>query len=279
MVERLTTLPSPSKIPWLRILLVAIVAILVEGYHFGVDDAEIYIPAVAHVADPRLYPVGAEFFLSHAKLSVFSRVVGLTARLLNGSVEYAVFLWYVACVFLLLVAAWQMSTAFFLSERARWGSVALVGALMPTPVAGTALAIQENYLTARSFSAPLALLSVGCLVRGKPVAALAWLLVTALFHPQMAVYCAALNLIYWIVQRQGASAAYAFSIEAAIPLFSLSRLRPAEGEYRDILYSRTFFFASLWHWYEWIGVIVPVLILSFIAYAPGSVSNQLPSGI
>ena len=268
MVERLESLPARIRIPFFRILLLACIAILVQGYHFGVDDAEIYIPAVARFADPHLYPVGAQFFLSHARLSIFAPLVGWTARVAGGSVEYASLFWYIACVFLLLVAAWQLSTAFFNSQHARWGSVALLGAVMPTPVAGTALAIQENYLTARSFSAPLALLSVGCLVRGKIRASVGWLVLTALFHPQMAVYCAALNIIYWLVQHPWKPKSYANSLGLFITTHLFPKLQSAEGNYKQLLYTRTFFFAQLWHWYEWIGVIVPLLILAYLAYAP-----------
>src|SRR5579883_2621402 len=51
-------------------------AVLVHGYHLGVDDAEIYVPGIKKAADPDLYPFGAEFFQHHANLSLFPNLVG-----------------------------------------------------------------------------------------------------------------------------------------------------------------------------------------------------------
>jgi len=56
----------------LLLAIIAALAVLVHGYHLGVDDAAIYVPAIKRVADPALYPFGAEFFMSHAHLSLFS---------------------------------------------------------------------------------------------------------------------------------------------------------------------------------------------------------------
>ena len=60
------------RIPILRLLLITALAVLVHGYHLGVDDAAIYVPAIKKVADPNLYPFGDEFFMTHAHLSFFS---------------------------------------------------------------------------------------------------------------------------------------------------------------------------------------------------------------
>src|SRR5260370_670855 len=65
----------------LALLLVTVLAVLIHGYHLGVDDAAIYVPAIKSVADPTLYPFGSEFFMSHAHLSFFPDIVGESARL------------------------------------------------------------------------------------------------------------------------------------------------------------------------------------------------------
>jgi hypothetical protein len=266
--------PRSISYPWLRLLLLAFAAVLAEGYHFGVDDAEIYIPAIKKVFNPRLYPFGAEFFESHAHLSLFSPLVGYTARWLHLSVEWAVLLWHVGCIFLILIAGWQLAQVFFRTARAHWGSVALLAALLPVPVAGTALVLSDNYLSARSFSAPFALLSIGFLLRGRLRMAFVWLVVTGLFHPQMAAYCAAFMLLYWYVDRGAntggaavtARPAWLLATAPAAGLLHSFSFAPATGEYAQVLYSRTFFFAYRWHWYEWIGAIAPLLLLALVAW-------------
>jgi hypothetical protein len=264
-----TTEAPPVRYPFLRLFLLACAAVLVEGYHFGVDDAEIYIPAIKRVFNPRLYPFGAEFFESHAHLSLFSPLVGDTARLLHISVETAVLLWHIGCIFFLLVAGWQLAQTFFRTARAHWGAVTLLAALLPVPVAGTALVLSDNYLSARSFSAPFALLAIGFVLRGRLRMGFVWLVITALFHPQMAVYCAAFLGLYWYIDRSSQTAGQpvqllALAAPSAGLLHSFS-LQPATGAYRTVLYSRTYFFAGGWHWYEWIGAVAPLLLLALFA--------------
>jgi hypothetical protein len=265
---------TSTRYPLLRLFLLACAAVLAEGYHLGVDDGEIYVPAIKKVFDHRLYPFGAEFFLSHAHMSLFAPLVGDSARLLHLPVETAILLWHVGCVFLILIAGWQLAQIFFRTARAHWGSVVLLAALLPVPVAGTALVLSDNYLSARSFSAPFALLSIGFLLRGRLRMAVVWLVITGLFHPQMAAYCAAFMMLYWYLDR-GADAAGAdatarpawllASAPAAGLLHSFS-FAPATGAYAQVLYSRTFFFAYRWHWYEWIGAIAPLLLLALVAW-------------
>src|ERR1039458_4279996 len=75
--------------------LVAALAVLIHGYHLGADDAAIYVPAIKRVADPGLYPFGAEFFMSHARLSCFADLVGYSAKLSHLPVDLVIFLWHV----------------------------------------------------------------------------------------------------------------------------------------------------------------------------------------
>ena len=83
-------------------------AVLVHGYHLGVDDAAIYVPAIKRVADPKLYVFGAEFFMSHAHLSFFAELIGGSARLSHLPVDTVIFAWHVVSIFLLLLAAWRL---------------------------------------------------------------------------------------------------------------------------------------------------------------------------
>src|SRR5579862_3369889 len=183
------------------LLLLAFLAVLVHGYHLGADDAAIYVPAIKHVADPRLYPFGSEFFLSHARLSLFPDLVGATARLTRLPVNLVIFLFHVVGVYLLLLASWQLLRACFLNDAARWSGVFLLAACLSVPVAGTALVIMDPYLTARSLSTPFTIFAIACYVSHKPNQALAWLILTALVHPQMSAYCIAFLVCLWLAQR------------------------------------------------------------------------------
>src|SRR5271168_1629422 len=180
-------LGQPSQ-PVLRIALLTALAVAVHGYHLGTDDGAVYLPAVLKIIHPGLYPYGAEFFEAHTKLSLFTTVVGATARLSRLSPDWVIFLWHLATVFAFLFAAWQLAFVCFCSARARWSAMLLITMMLTLPAAGTALVIMDPYLTARSASTPLAMLAVAAFLAGNRRQAAFLLLLTAFVHPQMAAF-------------------------------------------------------------------------------------------
>ena len=256
--------PASSRAPLLRLLLVTLIAVLVHGYHLGVDDAAIYVPAVKKVADPGLYPFGSQFFLTHAHLSFFSDIVGWSSRLTWLPIDFTIFVWHAAGIFLLLLAAWRLTAACFHDNPARWGGVLLLAALLSVPIAGTALVIMDPYLTARSLSTPATVFAIACYVSDRRKQALAWLLLTALIHPQMSAYAAVFLGCLELVRRSAGSGNSVLAVGlAGIPF--LFPLQPAEGPARETLHSRTFFFVFQWEWFEWIGVIAPLALLAWFS--------------
>jgi hypothetical protein len=257
-----------AKSPLPRLGAIAVLAVLVHGYHLGVDDSAIYVPAVKRVADPSLYPFGAEFFLSHARLSIFAGLVGGSARLSHLPADLAIFAWHVASVFLLLVAAWRLAGCCFENSHARWSGVALLAAALSVPVAGTALVVMDPYLTARSLSTPAALFAVGCYLSNRPRQALAWLAAAAALHPQMAVYAALFVGVMALAGRLRTlrpASVPAFGAMIGLPNFlDFARL---DGPARACLLSRTYFFVANWTWDEWAGVFAPLALLGWFAAA------------
>ena len=257
-----TAIPS-SPTPLLRLTLITFLAVLVHGYHLGVDDSEIYIPAIKRAVDPGLYPFGAEFFESHAHLSFFPDLVGGSARLTRLPIDWVIFLWNFIGVFLLLLACWRLACACFESAHARWSAVGVVAGVLSVPVAGTALIMMDPYLTARSLSTPATMFAIASCVSKKPRQAIVWLIVTALIHPQMGVYCVGFLGCLELAARIKESAVKAQELE----LVSLSGLaylfdfEPARGAAREALFSRSYFFVTNWTWYEWIGVFAPLALL------------------
>ncbi len=240
-------------------------AFLVQGYHLGTDDAEVYIPAINQFLNPKLYPAEPAFFGLHARLAHLPLLVGAVARALHISADGAVFLAYLFGTFLLVLAGWRMAGALFTSERARWGAVAVLALIQTVPVAGTGIPIADAYLTARTLSTPFSLMALACFVRGSKMRVLFWLILTGLLHPQMAVYTAGVLILLsmpaaWTPELGTVSARAALAFIAP-PVFTSFSLQPAEGAYRDVLYSRTYFFLLLWRWWEWVGVAAPLAIL------------------
>src|SRR5450432_118212 len=173
-------MPARSHSPYARLLLLTCSAVLLHGYHLGTDDAEIYLPAVQKFVDPALYPFGDEFFMAHGRLSLFSNLVGLSARMLHLPVHAAVFAWHLIGIFLLLLASWHLLSTCFETIRARWTGVSLLAAVLAVPVANTALVIMDPYLTARSLSTPSTIFAIAFYVSRNYKSAFAWWLFTAL---------------------------------------------------------------------------------------------------
>jgi hypothetical protein len=252
-----------SSIPLARLALLTAAAVAVNGYHFGTDDGAVYLPAVVHSIHPNLYPYGEEFFESHASLSAFTALVGASARVLHLNVEWTIFLWHVLTIFVFLLAAWRLASVCFESARARWSAVLLSSLVLTVPAAGTALVLMDPYLTARSASTPLSILAIAAFLEGRRREAVFWLALTALVHPQMALFAAGcLGILAlpakWttplfeprpLVDATSATA-------AAFPLgFSFA---PATPEYHQALEMRNFLSVLHWTWYEWIGVAAPL---------------------
>lgn len=262
----------------------ALASVLVQGYHFGVDDAGIYIPAIVRFAYPRLYPFGVEFFLSHGHASIFAALAGGVVHWCHLSVAWSVLLWYLLGTWLLLLAGWEMSKLCFSGICARWSAVGLLAAVLPVQVAGTAIPIMDNYFTARSLSTPFTLLALVMGLRGWWRSAVICIGFTLFLHPQMTFYAAVLLAGVALPQLWQLRRPVPESQEAvrALPVFvislgsfsSLSAMfpaGPASGSYRDAIYSRTYLFAANWSLAEWMGVVCPLLILLVLSrYTPGS---------
>lgn len=246
------------------LIAITLLSILVHGYHVGTDDAAIYVPGIKKAADPSLYPSGSDFFMHHAGLSVFPHLVAGVTRLAHLSIEWSMLLWFAFAQFLLLWSAYQLAEQCFRSERARWAGVGLLAALLCVPVAGTALIIADSYLTARSLSTPLVLLSAACFLGGRTRAAWLWLLSAFLVHPQMAIYGAGFGLLMAIEARSRERVGFveAAPVLPALIFPFLVHFQPAQGAYREVLTSRAYFQVTTWHWWEWVGVIAPLAILA-----------------
>jgi hypothetical protein len=224
------------------------------------EDAEIYIPGVKKLLNPALYPFGSEFFLHHARLSVFDRLMAASVRISHLSFDATVFIWYLASIFLTLLACWEWSTEFFEETESRLAGVALAAALLTLPVAGTSLYIADQYLTPRSFVLFALLFATLDAWRGRYIRFVAWSLVAAFMHPLMAVFGISFGLILTRLKYVEADE------RAFVPVWSLILtadlgLMPASDAYRQAVETRPYFFLLQWEWYEWVGIVAPLALL------------------
>lgn len=255
-----------NRFPIPQILALTAAALLIGGYHLGVEDAEIYMPAATKLLHPDLYPYASEFFLSHGHLSLFGAVLAGTAKLTHLSIDWTVFAWYVLTLFTTLFSCWMFLTACFESSRARWTGMLVATAVMTMPAANTGLLLVDPYLTARSFSTPLALVALTLILERRYAHAAIAVAVTGLFHPQMVMYLLFLWVVTWASGRVKTRVREPLPVPASG--FALIpggfHLSPAQGNYREALFSRDYFFLYNWEWYHWLGLLAPLAILGWL---------------
>lgn len=254
-----------GRLPVLRILGLTAAALLIHGYHCGVEDAEIYVPTARKLLQPNLYPFAPEFFLSHGHLSLFGSILAWTAKLTHMSLDWTLFAWYVVSVFATLASCWLLVTACFQAPRAHWTAMLVVTAVLTMPATNTGLLLIDPYVTARSFSTPLTLFTLASTLERRFSRVVIAMLLTALIHPQMVVYLLFLIGVMWVANRPKRTV-----LEPVPALPSVVGLLPsgfqlahASGAYREALYSRDYFFLYNWTWYHWLGMLAPLAILAW----------------
>jgi hypothetical protein len=260
-------------------------AVLVHGYHPYAEDGGVYLPEIKRLLDPGLYPRGAEFVVGHLRYSLFAPMVAGLVRESRLSVEMVLLLVHAATFWMTLFAAWLLAARCFASREARGGAVALLAAWMTLPVAGTSLMLMDPYVTARSVSTPLGLLAlVGALEFLLPqfeigegtdrrrglVLCCAALAGAGVMHPLMGAY--ALGSVLLLGAAMSPSRVMRVWGTVGLGLTALGMAAglliaaPMESEiYQRVMLTRSYWFLSEWHWYEWMGLVAPLVILSFVA--------------
>ena len=237
-----------------------------HGYHPFAEDAEIYLPGVEKILNPQLFPVGREFFASHASLTIFPNLVAFSLRATHLPMEAGLFVWHLASVFLLLLACWELSGLCFPNARARWGGVCLVAALLTIPVAGTALYIMDQYLNPRNLAAFAAIFAVARTVEKRYVRAALWLAFAGSVHPLMAAFAFSFCVLLVVMERfekRFAASPVAGTVTGLCCLlpFGISLDPPTSPAYHAAAMRHGFHYIQLWQWYEQIGILAPVALL------------------
>ena len=240
---------------WLGVLLLTVGAMALHGYHYGVEDQFVYLPAIQVQLDPALFPHDAQIFLLQTRLGLFDKIVATSARLTSLPLDWLVFLWHVATVYFLLLGCLAVARRCSVDRRAQWAAVALVAVMLLLTCAGTLLYIADQYLHPRTPATAALLFALAAVLDRKP-RAVVWLVIAGLFHPTMAFF-GAFHLAFqaWRMPR------------AALALAMLPVLlgEPSNDAWRAVLHTRWFLYPLGWPWYAWIGVVAPLALLVWYA--------------
>lgn len=243
--------------------------LLLNGYHPFADDAGIYVAGIRKMLDPSLFITDANFVLAHTRFSIFSHIFAEGIRLSHIPLELGLLIAYLLSIFVFLLGCFRLSQRIFEDVQLQWGATLFASALFTLPVAATSLWVMDPYVTARSFSTPLSLFALAACIDRDWKRTTLWFIATVALHPLMAAYLAGLLAAYALVSRSrwrwlGITCVAVFAT-AAVVYFATRNASLPVG-YTEAALTRTYFFLSFWHWYELLGLVVPLLMMIVAAY-------------
>jgi hypothetical protein len=267
-----TSLDGNSITGWrlLALLLVLVgMSVAIHGYHYGIEDEAIYLPAIKAHTNPMLYPHDAIFFQPQTRPTLFDDLVAATAGALRAPVDATVFGYYLGTLLVFYLGLWALAARLFPGLRGRLGGVLLIGALLTMPVAGTCIFLVDQHLHARTLATGLILLAASLVARrleNEPLRArdyaLAGLLLAcaAVLHVQMAFY-GALFLAALLLPRRPLTGWVVLLAGAAVVLLGAVLMAKGGPEWQEASRTRTQHYLLRWEWYEWLGAVAPSFLL------------------
>lgn len=246
--------------PVIGLLLLTAIALLIHGYHPYAEDAEIYLPGILKILDPSLFPANTYFFAEHAGHTLYPDLIAGSVKLSHLPLPWAAFVWQLASIFLFLTGTRRLAAALFEDERARWGAVGLMTALLTLPIAGTDLYILDQYLNPRNLAAFAALFAIAEVLQRKYLAAGGWLLFAAAVHPLMSSF--AILFCLWLVLLDRYRPRF-LGFAAMLPFGITLEAPPAA--YHEVALRHPAHYLVRWEWFEWLGLIGPIVLFWWFA--------------
>jgi hypothetical protein len=241
-------------------------ALLIEGYHPGVEDDAVYLSAIEHRLDPRMYSHDFQLFTRQMQASVFDRMMAAWVRGTHIPLAASELLGQFLAALFLLWACWQIARRCFPTAAGQWAGVAQVGVLFSMPVAGTALYIFDQYLHPRAIATGLILAAVVAMLERRTWLSALLLAGAIVMHPIMGAFGVSYCAMLWIAgRRTAAPAARAYGAVLAAGVLPAWIFEGPSPAWRQALDTRNYYFLGRWTWYEWLGAIAPVFILWAIA--------------
>lgn len=252
------------------LILLTAAAIFIAGYHPGWEDDAVYLPAIKKLLAPGLYPWDSDFFRLQMQATIFDKLIAASARISHLPLGWVLFAWQFLGILLVLAACRQLARRCFDDPAAEWTAVSLIAALTTIPVAGTALCLIDQHLHPRLLATAAILWAIVAVLDRRRLWTGVLLLVALTIHPIMAAFGISLCLFLgigmpaWLAspnapQRVGGPSRHSAMAMAVLPMGWI--FEPVSDAWRQAAETRTYYFLSRWEWYEWLGVVAPLILL------------------
>jgi len=245
----------------LLLLLLTAAALLIQGYHPGLEDDAFYLAAIKQDLHPALFPHDSEFFRIHFQATIFDKLIAFSVRLTHLPVATAVLLWQIVAIFFVLHGCWRISRRCFERTEAQWCATALIAALLSLPIPGAAILLSDQYLHPRALATAAILAAIVAVIDRKLWLAGILLAIAFSLHALMAAFGLSFCLfLEWSLRT--ADRPLPSPVRVLGLVFPLGWIfEPANDAWRRAASTRGFYFLANVQWYEWLGIIAPVLLL------------------
>lgn len=246
-----------------------VLAMTLHGYHTGASDQKLYVPAALRLVDPSLYPHDAAFFTSEARFTLFDDLLAATLRA-GLPLDVALFAGQIAALTLLLGAGRRLLARVGVPAAAQWAGVVALAVTLPIPVAGTRVGVLEPYLHPRGLAIAVAAWAFVYVLERRWLA-LPCLAIAGALHPLTGVWSAGHLLAQvWPRQWRRNAGVAVVAVGIAANIACRAPVGPPLDEssfWRTALTPEVFGgrYPANWPWYEWAGVVAPILVLAAIA--------------
>jgi hypothetical protein len=250
---------SPRNL--LLIALLSGLGFVVMGYHPGLEDDSFYLAAIKRNLNPALFAHDSDFFRIQFQATIFDKLIAFSVRLTHLPLAWVVLLWQLAAVFFLLQGCWRISRRLFAQPEAPWAATSLIAALLTIPVTGTAINLMDQYLHPRALATAAIVAAIVAVMDRRLW--LAGILLAAAFtvHALMAVFGVSFCLFLYakLHAPQGRQLVAHAPAMLLIPLGWI--FEPSSDAWRQAAATRESYFLLRWHWYEWLGLFGPLILL------------------
>jgi len=245
----------------LLILTFSLLAMLVMGYHPGIEDDGVYLTAIKSNLNPALYPHDSQFFRLQLQATVFDEWMAAFIRLTHIPTAATELLFQFFSILLMICGCLSIARVFFRDPRVQWAGIALTAAMMTLPVSGTALYLADQHLHPRNLATALVLIAVSRILRDKLWQAVPLLLVSFVLHPIMASLGISFCFFLTVAMLEPVHAwlrSLRDVLASAVPLGWI--FESPTPIWRRALETRNYCFLYRWPWYEWLGALGPLVL-------------------
>ena len=216
-------------------------ALLIMGYHPGLEDDAFYLAAIKRNLNPALFPHDAEFFRLQFQATIFDKLIAFSTRLSHLPLDWVVLLWQLAAIFLVLHGCWRISRRCFAEPAAQWAAVTTVAVLLTLPLPGIAISLADQYLHPRTLATAAILAAIVAVIDRRFWVAGILLAIAFAIHAIMASFgisfCA---FLCWNQRARSRRSSVPLAVAFALPLGWI--FEPASDAWRQAAATRGFYF-------------------------------------